>query len=83
LTLDRKTYRLQDEAPQGRQVSHEDTLSEERHRPPRSKRTRIADVFFGIPEVLFCQQVRQQASADAASVTPLFTMSKIANAGLC
>jgi len=29
LTLDRKTHRLQDEAPQGRQVSHEDTLSEE------------------------------------------------------
>jgi hypothetical protein len=28
LTLDRKTYRLQDKAPQGRQVSHEDTLSE-------------------------------------------------------
>jgi hypothetical protein len=39
LTLDRKTYRLQDEAPQGRQVSHEDTLSEEPHRPSRSRRT--------------------------------------------
>jgi len=40
LTLDRKTHRLQDEAPQGRQVSHEDTLSEESHRPPHLKQAR-------------------------------------------
>jgi hypothetical protein len=72
---------LQDEAPQ-EDKSHMKTLIPKKPsstigKPSTDRR------FFGISEVLFRRQVRQLASADAASDTPLFTMSKIANAGLC
>src|SRR5947208_1276880 len=60
----RKPHRLHDKASQERQVSHEDTHSEE-PLPAALKNNASDKRSFGVPEALFCQQVRQQASADA------------------
>ena len=50
LTLDRKTHRLQDKAPQGRQVSHEDTLPKNVSSIALEKTNTTADVSSAFPK---------------------------------